>query len=213
MKVGKWDLLLLALLVSPFAIGSVFIHSMHGLLTVEVVPADQGSVPTPSEGDLVEIYGTWVYDGNHPFTTGWNEIHPAVYLRNLTAGAEGGTQQCKLLAGVHDPERLRILDPTEPCKLARGKVQFIFVFSDGDIHLDLLLDSQYQYLANTGPPLLTIAFPTAVVLLALSTAGFGTSYAWVSVIKPRRTLAGQIILKLLGSDRANPHDANANANQ
>ena len=49
---------------------------MSGLLTVEIVPADQANMPIPSEGDVVEVYGTWVRDGGHfPADPGWNEIH------------------------------------------------------------------------------------------------------------------------------------------
>ena len=105
-KLSLWDLLLIGLLVSPIGVGSLFLNSMWGLLTVEVVPADQGNVPVPRPGETVEVYGTWVRDRGHALGDyGWNEIHPAVFLRNLDSGAQGGSQQCKLLEDVHDPER------------------------------------------------------------------------------------------------------------
>lgn len=199
MRLTKWDLLLIGLLVSPLTIEAAFIHSMYGLLTVEVVPANQGQVPIPSEWDIVEVYGTWVRDaGHYAGDFGWNEIHPAFYLRNLTTGAEGGTQQCKLLANVHDPERLAVIDAFEPCKWARGKVEFVFSFGDGDIHIDLLLEAQYQYLAKTGAPLLTLSYPTAVLLTGVSAAGFGLFYGAISLVHPRRTLVGRLILRLFG---------------
>ncbi len=172
---------------------------MHGLLTVEVVPADQREVPIPAEGDVVEVFGTWVLDSGHfPGDSGWNEIHPVVYLRNLTTGVEGGSPECKMLAGVHDPERLLVLDSVDPCKWARGSVKFVFTFSDGDIHVDLLLDQQYQYLAKSSPPLLAVSYPFAVLLTLSSILTFGLPYGVVSAVWPRRTLAGRLVLRLLG---------------
>ena len=195
-RFAKWDLLLVGLLVSPLTVGVVFIQSMYGLLTVEIVPADQGKIPTPSPGDLVEVYGTWVRDAGHPKgDLGWNEIHPAVYLTNLTTGVEGGSQQCKLLADIHDPERLVILDASEPCKWARGRVQFLFTFDDGDLHIDLRLDSEYQHLAKSGAPLVPVSYPLAFFLVAASTTGFGAAYAGVSLFRPNSTILGRFLFR------------------
>ncbi|HLE64676.1 MAG TPA: hypothetical protein VI816_00960 [Candidatus Bathyarchaeia archaeon] len=110
-KLSLWDLLLIGLLVTPIGVGSLFLYSMWGLLTVEVVPADQGDIPVPRPGERVDVYGTWVRDRGHALGDyGWNEIHPAVFLRNLDSGAQGGSQQCNLLENVHGTERLRILN-------------------------------------------------------------------------------------------------------
>lgn len=116
MRIARWDLLLVGLILSPIAVGRLFLSSQAGRLTLEVVPADQGSIMAPSPGDIVDAYGTWVIDAHLFDTFGWNEIHPAVFLRNLTSGKDGGTQECNVLEDVHDPERLRILDKAEPCK-------------------------------------------------------------------------------------------------
>ena len=196
-RMAVWDLLLVGLLASPVGVGSLFLYTMWGLLTVEIVPADQGSIPVPGPGDMVEVYGTWVRDSGHLLGDfGWNEIHPAVFLRNLDSGEEGGTLQCKLLENVHDPERLKIMDPSEPCQWARGKVQFVFYFGDGDLHVDLRLEPQYQFLANSGAPVVAISYPTAQLLVASEVLGFGLSYVGVSVFRPQKTILGQVVLRL-----------------
>ena len=71
---GVWDLLLIGLLVSPLVSGLVFLNTMNTILTVEVVPADQGTVPIPDVGDSVEVYGTWVRDQHIFGHITWNEI-------------------------------------------------------------------------------------------------------------------------------------------
>lgn len=196
-KLSLWDLLLIGLLVTPIGAGSLFMYSMWGLLTVEVVPADQGDIPVPRPGERVDVYGTWVRDRGHALGDyGWNEIHPAVFLRNLDSGAQGGSQQCNLLENVHGTERLRILDPAEPCKWARGRVQFVFYLGDGDLHIDLRLDSQYQSLANTGPPLVGISYPTAQLLVVAAVLGFGFPYIGISMLHPRKTLLGKVFMRL-----------------
>lgn len=198
-RFGLWDLLLVGLLVSPVAIGSLLMYSMWGLLTLEVVPADQGDIPVPRAGDFLELYGTWVRDRGHLAREyGWNEIHPVFFLRNLDTGLEGGGQQCRLLENVHDPERLRVLDSAEPCKWARGRVEFVFYFGDGDLHIDLRLDPGYQYLANTGPPLVSISYPSAFLIVELTTASFTLAYIGISILRPRNTILGKLVLGLRG---------------
>ncbi len=196
-RMGAWDLLVLGLLVSPLIIGGVFLATMYGLLTVEIVSSDQPGFPSISPGDRVEVYGTWVRDEGHTLGDyGWNEIHPAVFLQNLDMGVSGGTRECRMLQGVHDPGRLRILDPNEPCKLARGKVQYSFIYArDGDLHLDLLLDPEYQILAITGPPLMSLSYPTALLLLATTSLGFGPTYLGVSITSPKRTMLGRLFAR------------------
>src|SRR5437867_2597828 len=74
---GVWDLLLIGLLVSPLVSGLLFLNTMNTILTVEVVPADQATVPIPDVGDSVEVYGTWVRD---------QHIFGADYLERDTPG-------------------------------------------------------------------------------------------------------------------------------
>jgi cell division protein YceG involved in septum cleavage len=54
---------------------------VNGMLVVEIIPKDQGSVSVniPKNGDLIEVYGSWVTDNPH----GWNEIHPAWKSRTV----------------------------------------------------------------------------------------------------------------------------------
>ena len=54
---------------------------VNGMLVVEIIPKDQGSVSVniPKNGDLIEVYGSWVTDNPH----GWNEIHPAWKIRTV----------------------------------------------------------------------------------------------------------------------------------
>src|SRR5437867_2149095 len=197
MRIGAWDLLVLGLLVSPLIIGGLFLNTMYGLLTVEILPSDQAGIPPTSPGDRVEVYGTWVRDEGHLLGSyGWNEIHPAVFLRNLDSGLEGGAQDCRMLQGVDNPGRLRILNPADPCKWARGRVQFSFVYAeDGDHHLDLLLDSEYQTLSNAGPPLIQLSYPTAVLLASTTTLGFAVMYTGVSIKHPKKTVLGRLLSK------------------
>ncbi len=177
----------------------LFLETSWGLLTVEVVPQDQQSVPIPEPGETVQVYGTWVRDQGHYLGIfSWNELHPGVFLHSLSSGVEGGTVQCKLLAGVHDPERLKVLDPTQPCRWALGKVRFVFQFSDGDWHIDLRLDPTYQYLANGQPPLVEVSYPAAVTLVSAVLLGFGIPYLGVSIEKPRQTFLGRLARRLGG---------------
>ncbi len=196
-QLRRWDLLLLGMMVSPIIIGGLLVDSMYGLLTAEVTPADQQSLPSARPGDRVEVYGTWVRDTGHLLGEyGWNELHPAVFLRNLDSGLEGGNLQCMLLEGVHDPGRLEILDPAEPCKWARGVVRFVFIFADGDLHLDLELSPLDQFLANGGLPLVALSYPLALTLVEWTTAAQGALYLGVSLCYPHKTLLGRVILRL-----------------
>src|SRR5437667_12530649 len=86
-----WDLLLIGLIVSPLVSGLVFLNTMNTLLTVEVVPADQGTVPIPDVGDSVEVYGTWVRDQHIFGQITCNDIHTEVFVRDNLTGLEGGT--------------------------------------------------------------------------------------------------------------------------
>jgi hypothetical protein len=49
----------------------------------------------------------------------------------------------RVLAGVYHPSRLRVLSA---CRRARGTVAFVRHEPDGDLHIDVALDSQYRYL-------------------------------------------------------------------
>ncbi len=189
-------MLLLALLVSPTVSGLLFLNTINTVLTAEVVPADQAAVPIPSVGDTVEIYGTWVTDHHILNLIVWNEIHPAVFIRNNTTGLEGGSATCKLLQNVHDPERLSIIDPSQPCRWVRGRVDYKFQRTDGDWHLDLVLDAQDRYLVRGGLPLVKVYLYTLEMILVFSSAGFGIPYMILIVDKPERTLIGRIIRRI-----------------
>src|SRR5438034_11461594 len=105
-----WDLLLIGLLVSPLVSGSLFLNTMNTILTVEIVPADQATVPIPSVGDIVEVYGTWVRDQHIFGQITWHVIHPAVFIRNNRNGLEGGTAAGRMLEDVPDRGRRSIID-------------------------------------------------------------------------------------------------------
>ena len=192
----RWDLLLLAFLVSPVVSGLLFLNTINTVLTVEVVPADQAAVPIPSVGDTVEIYGTWVTDHHVLNLIVWNEIHPAVYIRNNTTGLVGGSATCKLLQNVHDPERLGIIDTSQPCRWARGRVDYKFQWADGDWHLDLVLDAQDRYLVRGGLPLVPVYLVTLKTLLPSSTVGSGVPYLVVVIRSPKKTLIGRLAKSL-----------------
>jgi len=51
----------------------------HGGLVVEVIPADQRSVPPPLKGDRIQVTGAFVLDREH----GWLELHPAWRITSL----------------------------------------------------------------------------------------------------------------------------------
>jgi hypothetical protein len=54
----------------------------EGGMVVEIMPGQ--TLPTPSMGERLAVFGTWVYDRNHR----WNEIHPVwgiVYGRTGTS--------------------------------------------------------------------------------------------------------------------------------
>ncbi len=75
MRLGRLDLLLEALLISPIVMGGLFLNYLWGILTIEADPGDTGTVPIPQAGD-----GTWVRDTGHLVGDfGWNEIHPTVF--------------------------------------------------------------------------------------------------------------------------------------
>ncbi len=192
-----WDLLLIGLLVSPLVSGSLFLNTMNTILTVEIVPADQATVPIPSVGDIVEVYGTWVRDQHIFGQITWNEIHPAVFIRNNRTGLEGGTAACRMLENVHDPERLSIIDSSQPCRWAHGTVEYKFQWSDGDWHLDLALDPEDRYLMRGGIPLIPVYLIPLQGLLVATTAGFGITYILATILDPERTLLGRAIKRLL----------------
>ncbi len=180
-----WDLLLIGLLVSPLVSGLLFLNTMNTILTVEVVPADQATVPIPDVGDSVEVYGTWVRDQHIFGRITWNEIHPAVFIRNNRTGLEGGTAACRMLENVHDPERLSIIDSSQPCRWAHGTVEYKFQWSDGD------------YLMRGGIPLIPVYLIPLQGLLVATTAGFGITYLLATIRDPERTLLGRAIKRLL----------------
>lgn len=52
------------------------------------------------------------------------------------------------LDGVYNPSRLKVLDPSDPCKTAVGVVTRIRGEHDGDCHVDLIVDRRYERLMN-----------------------------------------------------------------
>ncbi len=65
-------------------------------------------------------------------------------------------------------------------------IRGVFLFADGDLHIDLRLDSQIQDLANAGPALVELSYPRLLVLVPLVIAGFGVTYSGIS-LKRRRS--------------------------
>ena len=193
----RWDLLLVALLVSPVVSGFLFLNTINTVLTVEIVPADQVTMSIPSIGDVIEVYGTWVTDHHILGLIVWNEIHPAVFIRNNTTGLESGSATCKMLQNVHDPERLSIVDPSQPCRWARGRVDYKFQWTDGDWHLDLVLDPQDLYLVKGGLPLVHVYIAALEVLVLSSTVGLGIPYLVAVIRRPEETLIGRLAKRIL----------------
>ncbi len=138
---------LLASILSPF----LFFYFADRILITEIVPLDQKTIQKPNFGDNVEVYGPWIND-RHSFLPDWNEIHPVRYIKNLKTGEEWGNKNYsgELMQGVHNPSRLRIFDENDPYRIARGTVVDVFDNpEDGDWHIHLLLDDDYQYLTKS----------------------------------------------------------------
>ena len=51
-----------------------------GMLVVEIVPADQATVPVPIIGAHVRVTGTYVTDLDH----GWRELHPVWQITSVS---------------------------------------------------------------------------------------------------------------------------------
>jgi len=61
-----------------------FLHRWGpGDVIVELMPRDGEHLPTPSEGDHLDLTGAWVADTNH----GYNEIHP-VWVESINGEEE-----------------------------------------------------------------------------------------------------------------------------
>ncbi len=78
-------------------------------------------------------------------------------------------------------------------------MEFVFYFTDADMHIELMLEPQYQFLASTSPPLLVVSFPSAVLIVATAVLGFGVPYVGISLFRPRKTMLGQLVLGLRSS--------------
>ena len=144
----------LAIVLSPF----LFFYFTEGILITEVVPSDQNAMKIPALGDHIEVYGVWVND-RHGFMPDWNEVHPVRYMKNLKTNEEWGNRNYNnsLMDGVYGPYRLKVLDEKNPYRIARGAVVDSFVNpEDGDWHIQLMLDDDYQYLAKGPKPLFYI---------------------------------------------------------
>lgn len=127
-----------------------YFYSIQGILVTEVIPEDQDALPRPGFGDRIEVYGPWVED-QHALLPDWNEIHPVRHLK-IENGIEGGSNGT-LTEGVEDPERLKILDPENPYRTAKGTVVDVFENpEDGDWHIHISPDPEYQRLAKSGRP-------------------------------------------------------------
>ena len=56
-------------------------NQQAGGMVVEIMPGQ--TLPAPSVGEHIQVFGTWVLDTNN----GWNEIHPVWGIKYLDTGS------------------------------------------------------------------------------------------------------------------------------
>lgn len=145
--------LLIAGLVLSFTSHILSLLVAWGIVIVEITPDDLSKMGNVSIniGDRVKVWGVWVRDKeNMIYLGGWNEIHPARYLKVLGKELEYGTMEYvgRLMEGVYNPSRLRVIDPTNPYRLLVGEVMNVFKAPDGDLHVHIKPDPSYTYLSR-----------------------------------------------------------------
>ena len=171
----------------------LFFLSFYYLLVAEIVPEDQHNIPKPMVGNRISIYGVWVEEIKplFVFLGGWHEIHPVRYAE--INGIRYGSMQYNesLFNGVHDPQRFNVLDRQSPYRIANGTVMDVFTNVDGDYHVHILVDEQYQNLIK----IKLVMFPYAQILRWMSVLPLFVivAYVTVSFLKSKHTRFGRFI--------------------
>ena len=172
---------------------ALFFLSFYYLLVTEIVPQDQHNIPKPMIGDRISVYGVWVEELKPLilFLGGWYEIHPVRYAE--INGVRYGIipYNGSLFNGVHSPERFNVLDKQSPYRIANGTVMDVFTNLDGDYHVHILVDEQYQNLIK----IKFIMFTEGEILRWMSILPLFiiVVYITVSFLKPRHTRFGRFI--------------------
>ncbi|MBI5047080.1 hypothetical protein HZC07_05120 [Candidatus Micrarchaeota archaeon] len=159
--------LALILIFYTFLVPIYYAWSLKGLLVTEVILLDQNNITRPEIGDRLELSGVWIID-RHSIGPDWNEIHPVRYIKNLNTLAESGTKNYSgsLFQGMKEVDRLSILDSQNPYRTVRGRVVDVFTNpEDGDWHVHLLPDLEYQGLTQSGP--YPVYLPIQVAFLSM----------------------------------------------
>jgi hypothetical protein len=171
----------------------LFFLSFYYLLVTEIVPEDQHNIPKPMVGDRISVYGVWVEELKPLilFLGGWYEIHPVRYAEINGVGYGIMPYNGSLFNGVHTPERFNVLDKQSPYRIANGIVMDVFTNLDGDYHVHILVDKQYQNLIK----MKFIMFANGEILRWMSILPLFVivAYITVSFLKPRYTHFGRFI--------------------
>lgn len=172
---------------------ALFFLSFYYLLVTEIVPQDQHNIPKPMVGDRISVYGVWVEELKPLilFLGGWYEIHPVRYAEINGVGYGIIPYNGSLFKGVHSPERFNVLDKQSPYRIANGTVMDVFTNLDGDYHVHILVDEQYQNLIK----MKFIIFADGEILRWISILPLFiiVAYITVSFLKPMHTHFGRFI--------------------
>jgi hypothetical protein len=172
---------------------ALFFLSFYYLLVTEIVPEDQHNIPKPMVGDRISVYGVWVEELKPLilFLGGWHEIHPVRYAEINGIGYGIMPYNGSLFNGVHSPERFNVLDKQSPYRIANGTVMDVFTNLDGDYHVHILVDEQYQNLIK----MKFIIFADGEILRWMSILPLFiiVAYITVSFLKPMHTHFGRFI--------------------
>jgi hypothetical protein len=172
---------------------ALFFLSFYYLLVTEIVPEDQHNIPKPMVGHRISVYGVWVEELKPLilFLGGWYEIHPVRYAEINGVGYGIMPYNESLFNGVHSPERFNVLDKQSPYRIANGTVMDVFTNLDGDYHVHILVDEQYQNLIK----MKFIIFEDGEILRWMSILPLFVivAYITVSFLKPMHTHFGRFI--------------------
>jgi len=188
---------LVSIFLIPFIVSlifpALFFLSFYYLLVTEIVPDDQHNIPKPMVGDRISVYGVWVEEIKPLilFLGGWHEIHPVRYAEINGIGYGIIPYNGSLFNGVHTPERFNVLDKQNPYRIANGTVMDVFTNLDGDYHVHILVNEQYQNLIKMNYVMFTYGeILRWMSILPLFVIG---AYITVSFLKPRYTRFGRFI--------------------
>lgn len=208
MKVAPWvERTMMAIALVPIILLLWYFYSINAVMVAEVVPQDRGNIPIPAAGERVQIYGEWVRDEGHVFGEwyNWHEIHPVRYLKNRDTGEEGGTPSYSgpLGAGAWNRQWLIPIDSKNPFRRMTGIVVETFPNEeDGDVHIHILPDPEYQNLVRYPATVLRLDivpllefyeldFGRSVALMAGPPLIMGILYLVVSIRYPKETILGR----------------------